>query len=183
MNDFGTLAAIAYQTGFQIDEFLAALARRLQAEGVRLGGVVQENAGAKDACAAMTLVDLASNGRFHISQDLGTAARGCRLDPRGLAEAESPLATTMGADPDLIILNKFGKAEAEGSGLRNTFVRAIDSEIPVLTAVRPPYTEAWERFHGGLAIALPPEPEAVHAWCRGAARSRTPRKRLAGSLI
>lgn len=181
MNEFGTLAAVVYQAGFHVDEFLAEIARRLAAQGMRLGGVVQENAGPRSACAAMTLVDLASRGRFGISQDLGMAAAGCRLDPRGLADAESPLAAMMSADPDLIILNKFGKAEAEGGGLRGILVRAIEREIPVLTAVRPPYTEAWERFHGGLAVALPPEAEAVQAWCRGAAEQRVPLMHLAAT--
>jgi hypothetical protein len=179
MNDFGTLAAVVYQTGFRIDDFLAAVARRLRAEGLRIGGVVQENAGAADACAAMTLVDLTSSGRFSISQDLGPDARGCRLDPSGLAEAESPLAAMVDAGPDLILLNKFGKAEAEGGGLRSTLVRAIEKETPVLTAVRAPYLEAWERFHGGLAVALEPDAEAVLAWCRGAARRRGPATRRA----
>ncbi len=182
MNDSGTLAAVVYQAGFPIDTFLAAIARRLAADGVRLGGVVQENAGAKSSCAAMTLVDLTSRGRFQISQELGSAAAGCRLDPRGLAEAETPLTAMLSADPDLIILNKFGKAEAEGRGLRGILVRAIEREIPILTAVRPPYLEAWERFHGGLAITLPPDPEAVHAWCRAAVRHGAPARRVAASL-
>jgi hypothetical protein len=34
----------------------------------------------------MTLVDLGSQRRFRISQDLGTQAEGCRLDAQSLAE-------------------------------------------------------------------------------------------------
>jgi hypothetical protein len=177
MSAFGILAAVTYPAGFRIDEFLAAVAHRLRTEGVRLAGAIQENAG-NAACATMTLVDLGSRGRFSISQDLGPAALGCRLDPRGLAEAESPLAATIGDGADLVILNKFGKAEADGGGLRNTFVRAIEIEVPVLTAVRPPYTDAWTRFHGGLAVALPPDVETVLAWCRDAARRHANRKLL-----
>ena len=57
------------------------------------------------------------------------------------------------------MLNRFGKAEAEGGGLRSGFARAIDAGIPVLTAVRPPYREAWAQFHGGLAVDLPADIE------------------------
>jgi hypothetical protein len=176
MSAFCTLAAVDYQTGFRIDEFLAAVARHLRTKGVELAGAIQENAGDRAACAAMTLVDLGSSGRFGISQDLGPEALGCRLDPRGLAEAENPLVAAINGGPDLVILNKFGKAEAEGGGLRNAFVRAIEIGVPVLTAVRPPYTDSWARFHGGLAIALPPDFEIVHAWCRDAARRHATRK-------
>ena len=54
-----------------------------------------------------------------------------------------------------MMLNRFGKAEAEGGGLRSAFVRAMEAGIPVLTAVRPPYIEAWSKFHGRLAVDLP----------------------------
>ena len=175
MSAFSALAAVTYPAGFRIDELLAAIARRLRTEGVRLAGAIQENAG-NAACATMTLVDLGSSGRFSISQDLGPAALGCRLDPCGLAEAERPLVATISNGADLVVLNKFGKAEADGGGLRNAFVRAIEIEVPVLTAVRPPYTDSWARFHGGLAVALPPDFAAVHAWCRDAARRHGNRK-------
>lgn len=170
MGTDGTLAAVVYQAGFRIDTFLAAVTRRLRAEGVKLAGVIQENAGDADAaCSKMTLVDLAANERFHISQDLGSLASGCRLDPGGLAAADGKLRTALDTGADLVILNKFGKAEAEGGGLRSTFARAIGTGVPVLTAVRPPYTEPWAEFHGGLAITLSPDLDAVCAWCRSVA--------------
>jgi hypothetical protein len=31
--------------------------------------------------------------------------------------------------------------------------------------VRPPYDEAWRRFHEGLATDLVPDLACVHAWC------------------
>jgi len=39
MNDFGTLAAVVYQAGFHIDEFLAAIARRQVASDPRVKAV------------------------------------------------------------------------------------------------------------------------------------------------
>ena len=38
------LAAIGYEAGFPIDEFLGRVADRLRAEHIRLGGALQENA-------------------------------------------------------------------------------------------------------------------------------------------
>jgi hypothetical protein len=165
------LAAVVYQAGFPIDDFLARAAGLLSADQVKLGGALQENArGAAGVCSAMTLIDLTSQSRFRISQDLGLQAKGCRLDAHGLAEIGALLDGPLGQDVELLILNRFGKAEAEGGGLRSAFARAIEAGIPVVTAVRSPYTEAWSEFHGRLAVDLTPDIGAVLAWCRDAVR-------------
>jgi len=167
-----SLAAISYDKGARIDDFLTEVAARLSAEGVRVRGLLQENFGDDPNCSVMILVDLGSSGRFGISQDLGAYAQGCRLDPGGLASAGGQTDAAL-ADADLLVLNKFGRAEAEqGAGLRSTIARALELGIPVLTAVRPPYSDAWAEFHGGLAVTLAPHLEAVLAWCRGAVAER-----------
>ena len=81
-----------------------------------------------------------------------------------------PIEASIAGDVDLVILNKFGAAEAEGDGLRMAFARAAEIGVPVLTSVRPPYTEAWSEFQGGLAKDLTPELEGVLSWCRHASR-------------
>ena len=84
-----------------------------------------------------------------------------------------------------MMLNRFGRAEAEGGGLRSAFVRAMEAGIPVLTAVGAPYTEAWSQFHGRLAIDLPADLEAVLAWCRdvGAAVAGGAAQRIVASRL
>jgi len=167
------LAAIAYDAGFAIDEFLARIAKALRAEHVRLGGALQENVpGKAGRCSSMTLVDLASRGRFTISQDLGSQAEGCRLDAQGLAEFVALFDRTPELDVELLIFNRFGRAEAEGGGLRPVFARALEAGIPTLTAVRAPYAEAWAQFHGHLASDLPADENKVLAWCRESVRLR-----------
>ena len=121
----------------------------------------------------MTLIDVASTTRFGISQALGSCAHGCRLDPHGLVDAGARLEQALEASADLLVLNKFGKAEAEeGGGLRGAVVRAIELGVPVLTAVRQPYDAPWAEFHGGYAVALPPEIDAVLHWCEAAVAAR-----------
>ena len=165
------LAAVVYDAGFKIDDFLTRVANRLRADRISMAGVLQENArDAAGVCSAMTLVDLTSRGRFRISQDLGSQAEGCRLDAQGLAEIGALLDRPLDRDIELLVLNRFGKAEAEGGGLRSAFVRAMEAGIPLLTVVRSPYTEAWSEFHGGLAINLTPDLDQVIAWCRDAVR-------------
>ena len=81
----------------------------------------------------------------------------------------------LGRDVELLILNRFGTAE--GGSLRSAFVRAMEAGVPVLTAVRPPYIEAWSKFHGRLAVDLATDPDAVLAWCRVSVReSRAARR-------
>ena len=159
------LAAVLYEASFHIDGLMLAVAQTLRAEGMCLRGVVQESAG-NSPCATMSLLDLSTGEHFAISQDLGAQARGCRLDPHGLADVAASIDASINGDFDLLILNKFGKAEAEGSGLRNVLAHAIGTEKPVLTAVRAPYLEAWSSFHGGLAADLAPCFETVLTWCR-----------------
>jgi hypothetical protein len=161
------LAAVIYPSGFKIDDFLIRIADLLRADQVKLAGALQENA--RDTagfCSAMTLVDLRSRSRVRISQDLGLQAEGCRLDARGIAEIGPLIERTVDQDAELIILNRFGKAEAGGGGLRSAFVRAMEAGIPTLTAVREPYIEAWSQFHGRFAIDLPADLATVLAWCQ-----------------
>jgi hypothetical protein len=174
------LAAIGYQAGFKIDDFLRRVADRLRADHVSLGGALQENTGGGEGlCSAMTLIDLASQSRFLISQDLGSQSEGCRLDARGLSEIGALLDRTLDQHIELLLLNRFGKAEAEGGGLRSAFAHAIDAGIPILTAVRPPYIEAWSKFHSGLAVDLTPDLDRILAWCGDAVRERRTARRAA----
>jgi len=172
---FVQVAAVVYERGFPIDELLARIGSVLVADGLRLAGTIQRNLSAgvpSSPCAAMNLVDLISGDQFGISQDLGPEARGCRLDSGALAQIAAGLGRIGNESTDLIILNKFGRAEAEGHGLRELFAQAIDAAIPVLTAVREPYYAAWQQYHGGFAADLNPHFDIVLDWCRTALRQR-----------
>ncbi|MCF8475776.1 MAG: DUF2478 domain-containing protein [Pseudolabrys sp.] len=165
------LAAVIYQAGLQGDEVLAHAVKFLRSDRVITGGVLQENGrGPAGSCTAMSLVDIRSQRRFSISQELGSQAQGCRLDASGLSEVAVMLDQTLDHDIELLVLNRFGKAEAEGGGLRTVFARAMESGIPLLTAVRSPHAAAWSEFHGGLAIDLTPELNPVLNWCRESVR-------------
>ncbi len=167
------LAAIHYKFGFGVDRFMAKLGEMLRTSNVRLAGALQVNApNACSACSDMTLLDLSSGKSMEISQNLGSQSDSCRLDSERLAGFAGLLDRPFEGDIDLIILNKFGKAESEGHGLRRALSRAIESGIPVLTAVRAPYDEAWRQFHGGLAVDLPADLQQSHDWCVSVVRQR-----------
>jgi hypothetical protein len=165
------LAAIRYRAGFPIDDFMAGIASGLRERGLRLGGVVQRNAGDCElGCAAMSLEDLASGRRFPISEDRGAGATGCRLDASGLAAAGGALAASLASALDLVLVNKFGRQEALGQGLRQEIAIAIAADLPVLIAVRDDMLPAWRDFAGEEWNELSAEAATVEAWA--AARTR-----------
>lgn len=165
------LAAIPYASGFPIDDLMQGVAARLKRRGLRLGGVIQHNdAECDDRCMAMSLEDLGNGRRFPISQDLGAAAAGCHLDAAGLAEAAAAFAGALAERADLVMVNKFGKQEALGEGLRQEIAQAVMAGLPVLIAVRRDFLPAWRDFVGDDWIELAAEAAAVECWVADALR-------------
>ncbi|MCB1513379.1 MAG: DUF2478 domain-containing protein [Hyphomicrobiaceae bacterium] len=162
------LAGILYGTGDgpRIDDLLVALVERLRASGLRLAGAIQHNTDGGDRCRCdMTLEDLASGQRIDISEKRGPESRGCRLDSFAL-EASVGLVTQSLSEPrDLVILNRFGKREAEGHGFRQVIDQAIAADVAVLIAVAEGQQEAWEKFTGSYADSLPVDLGAIIGWC------------------
>jgi hypothetical protein len=163
------LAAISYDRGYDIDHLLVTACERLSRRGVRLGGILQISTGARGNCASTVhVVDLRTNTAFDIWEDRGACATGCRLDERGLAAASEAIDKAIADRVDLVIMNRFGRAESLGGGLLASLSSAVVTGMPVLTAVRSPYDGAWEKFHGGLGQELPADVGAIMAWAKGA---------------
>jgi hypothetical protein len=171
MAPFGSiwLAAIAYDRGFDIDCLLVTACERLSRRGVRLGGLLQISTGPKGGCASTVhVLDLRTNTAFDIWEERGTCAKGWRLDERGLAAASRAVDKAIADRVDLVIMNRFGRAESLGSGLLASFSLAVSAGLPVLTAVCAPYDVAWSNFHGGLGHVLPTNIAAIAAWAESA---------------
>ncbi|MDE3029396.1 MAG: DUF2478 domain-containing protein [Paracoccaceae bacterium] len=152
------------------DDLLAAVARVLQAQGLRLTGHVQRTfPDPSDACCEITHVeDIQTGARINITQALGAGSTGCRLDPAALAGVAGDLLVALDAVPDLVLVNRFGKGEAEGQGLRAVIERAFAAGIPVLTLLRDSHAPAWEAFTGGEAELLPADASAILRWVQAA---------------
>ena len=152
------------------DRLLADVARRLGDDGWPLAGAIQINAEREGAVCDMDLHVLAGDRVVRISQRLGALARGCRLDPAGLEQAVGLVARAIeaaGTDrPRLMIVNKFGKQEADGRGFRPLIGQALADGIPVLTAVGAANRPAFDDFAEQMAEPVEPEIGAVLTWCR-----------------
>lgn len=161
------LAAVIYRPEDDIDLMLADFAGKLQRGGRRLGGVVQRNW--REDCGPaklMEVIDLMTGQSIPICQNLGTGSVACKLDIGGLADAAEAVRRAVQGEVDLVIVNKFGKTEAAGGGLRNEIAEAILSGRPVLTAVSERVYPAWRTFTGGFGTTLYCAEAVVSDWWR-----------------
>jgi hypothetical protein len=147
------------------DLILEGVAASLTTRGLRCVGAVQINtAHADDGPCDMDVRVLPDGPVLRISQSLGRSARGCRLDPASLEMAVALVESRLTAGADLLIVNKFGKHEAEGRGFRAVIARAVELGVPVLVGVNALNRAAFECFAEGLAIYLPAAHGALTDW-------------------
>ncbi len=159
------LAAIEYQKDFDIDVLLDTVALNLKARGNYLAGYTQyEVKDPKGRCPVMKLRNLKTDETIRISQAMGLESRGCRMDAGALADVSGKLVNELEPKIQLLIINRFGKAETEGHGFRNVIEKAFAMEIPILTTVRAPYVEGWSSFCGELGETLPTMPYEILNW-------------------
>jgi hypothetical protein len=101
---------------------------------------------------------------IRISQSLGPGSKGCRLDPAALEQAVALVSAGLETKPHLMVVNKFGKHEADGRGFRPVIGDAMMRGIPILTGVNRLNHDAFLAFSQGMAERLPAEPEALDQW-------------------
>lgn len=159
---------IAYITTSErgkMDVILSQVASQLADQGMRLVGVVQTNSDCpNEHHCDMDVAVLPDGPTIRISQSLGREARGCRLDTAALEQSVMEVQARLSPTTDLLILNKFGKHEAEGRGFRDVIAEALSQGIPVLTTVNHLNEKAFLSFTGGLATKLPTDIISLMEW-------------------
>ena len=150
-----SLAAIVYTDNAYPDAAFAALVARCRGLGLSLAGVLQRRVSeAPDRRCDVLLEDLGTGHCTSIFEDRGAGAAGCRLDEAALTEAAARIEGNMEGRPDLLVLNKFGKAECSGGGLLDLIANAMDREITVVIGVPKANLQAWRDFAGSLSVEL-----------------------------
>lgn len=120
----------------------------------------------------MDLVILPDGPVVRISEDRGDLARGCMLDT-GALEQTIVLVQQRLAGAQVLIVNKFGKREAEGKGLVPVIAEALEQGLPVLIGVNGLNLAAFLVFAGDAAHALHADASTVTEWCRSAVALET----------
>jgi len=159
------LAYVMTETRGTTDLLLTEFSQSLIGRGKHLAGVAQTNT----ECADNTLCDmdvqvLPDGPTIRISQSLGSGARGCRLDPAALEQAVALVSAGLEAGPQLLLVNKFGKHEAEGRGFRPVIGEALSRGIPVLAGVNTLNHDAFVEFTQGIGQRLEAEFDALETW-------------------
>lgn len=164
MSDSSSSLIAAIRPGHfrETDRLLNRFAHSLIDAGWQVRGLIQESALLADAYCEIVLIDLSDNSRHPITQDLGSCSSACRLDPGAMVEAGSVLRRIDSAD--LVIINRYGRQEAEGQGFAAEMLDLMSRDIPVMTVVQDSYLDRWQRFTGGLSAHLPAEQSALEDW-------------------
>ena len=162
------LAGIVFRKGDPVNDLMAGIRAHLAAEGVSISGVFQDSVW-DEAQGRKTLLVREISGAWElpILEYRGKEARGCRLDPHAITELSQRLESLFEAKADLMMINRFGRAESEERGLRDVFERAALEHIPLLVAIREDYCDAWRAFHGGMGVELPMDEAAIYDWWHG----------------
>lgn len=68
-------------------------------------------------CRMLDLLDLRTGERARITQDRGSESRGCKLDEQALLSMAHCIESAIRDAVDLVVISRFGRAEAAGHGL------------------------------------------------------------------
>lgn len=158
------IGVAVHEQGDEGEDALAAFVDMIRHRPARVGGLYQQTVRVQGAPNRMSLVDVATGETVSISQPLGSGSSACCLDPTGLAEGAARLRQVREAGVDLLIVSKFGRAEAEGHGLGEELFAAACEGTPVLVLVSARYLDLWHKASGGLGETLRATPEAMLAW-------------------
>lgn len=168
------VAVVQGATTGEIQALLLAFLASLP-PGLRAVGVVEEQPPGDDRDASARLRSLSDGRTWPIFQDLGPSSTACGLDAESVVGACEAVRRDIAAGCDLVVLSKFGKLEAERTGLADAFAEAIAAGAPILTSVSPKQDAAWRAFAEPLFVMLPPDLAAIQRWWRETAAAQAQR--------
>jgi hypothetical protein len=171
------VAAVVYGTDDDPDRLLIDFADDLRRSGLRPVGVIQIGRSCQSENPRFGVVMLPGGEVVRLAQESDAHGAGCRLDAGRLADLAKQLDTAIEGGADLVIINRFGRSEAEGGGLIDLVARALDADIPVLIAVPERRFSAWIRFSNGMNVRLACRRDALNRWWQsvaGTAMHRSP---------
>ncbi|MCW9045051.1 MAG: DUF2478 domain-containing protein, partial [Alphaproteobacteria bacterium] len=146
-----------------LGDFANEIARR----GWKVGGVVQELLfDDKGERIGVDAVEVDTGTRYPISRptEESKVSKTCTLDRAALTDATTPLRNALNNEVDLMVVEKFGEQEREGSGLADDILSAVADGIPTLVAVPASEVEKWNEFSGYMGDLLPSNIQDLWRW-------------------
>jgi hypothetical protein len=164
-NEASSIVGVVYDKSIEVDAVLSAAADLLRSRGIRVAGLLQRfGALTLGGKRSMYVQDISSGERVRLDFPRGPGASGCLLDPSALARAACLLKLAISSRPDVLIVNRFGRQEAEGRGLRSELADAVYAGLPTLVAVGEPWLADWDKFIGEPGHILPARANEIAIW-------------------
>lgn len=160
-----SIAALIYRTDGQAE--LAALWQAIavwQQQGLRVAGLL--NPLDADGRKIRTRVRSVNDAReYVIMYEQGCTDDACLLNPQGLAASSEVIREALQSPQDILVFNKFGHAESEGSGLLEEYAQAAASGIAVVSLLQDKYLPQWRAFTDGAGSECE-TPAQLAAWAQ-----------------
>jgi hypothetical protein len=159
------VGVLMYHTTLEVDQILAESVRLIRAQGMTVAGLLQRfGESLPNGKRSMWVEDIATGQTIRLDQPRGAGAIACMLDPDALTQSACLLQRAVASGADVVVVSRFGNAEADGSGMRAEIADAICSGAAVLIPVRYSLLDDLEGFLGGPASLLLPAPMAIADW-------------------
>jgi hypothetical protein len=158
------LAAVVYGPDDDPDRLFIDFADDLNRSGRRAIGVIQVGRSCRSEQPRLGVVVLPGDEVVSLVDDLSSRTTGCRLNVGRLSGVAKRLAAAIAGGSDLVIINRFGHAEAAGGGLIDLITSALNAGIPVLIAVPEHRFPALIKFSAGMNVRLACRREALDRW-------------------
>lgn len=163
------IAAICYAPDDDVAAVLDSFITELKRRGLDVHGIRQEDTlgHGKDA------VDIQTGQRTPLKRP-STYEREhglCSLDLSQLAAATGTLRRARDAGADIVVVERFGKAERSGGGLADDLLALMADGLPTVVTVPEEELEAWTRFTGGLGDVLACDADALAQWWEAHSRA------------
>jgi hypothetical protein len=131
-----------------LEEFVDAM----NMEGVTVTGLLPHQIDVPGSSHCDMVLEVLPDGEMiNISQNRGRHSRGCRLDEDALSRAIMLASEKLRKGAQLLVLNKFGRAEVEGNGARALIIDAVSLGVPVVVPVPRANLDAWREFAGDFS--------------------------------
>ncbi|HEY6257528.1 MAG TPA: DUF2478 domain-containing protein [Xanthobacteraceae bacterium] len=154
------LAALVFGKPDEPDRLLSEFVQELMIQGHRVVGLVQTRL--DDGSAAVSVLPTGETIPLAPRQD--SLANSSRPGPCDLGRAAAAVDALIESGADLVIINRFGKLEAEGTGLVDKIARALSLDIPVVVAVPEFRFLKWLSFCNGMGVKLPCRDGSLRNW-------------------
>jgi hypothetical protein len=167
------VGVLLYDNSVAVDAMLADSVQRIRESGIRVSGLLQRfGHRLTNGKRSMWLRDIATGKTLRLDRPATPDTAGLLIDPAALTRAAALMRRAIASGADLVVVNRFGKAEADGAGLRAEIAAAIGSGAIVLIPVRFTLLDDLEGFLGSTAPLVLPSADAIVNWSTHAAGRR-----------